>query len=89
MSSHAELLVDSSPMVGATLGTGKKGYLTERSPFPDGLDPDFNFPVDQPIDLNLFPDMGDDSISGPSGRGFELPGDEAAPMDIDQVDHDV
>lgn len=77
-------------MIGPTkIGTGKKGYLSERSPFGDGLDPNFDFPVDQPIDLDLFPDVGNDSISAPSGRGFELPDDGAAPIDIDQFDQDM
>ena len=38
--------------------------------------PDIDFPMDQQIDLGLDLEMlGDTSISGPSGRAFELPDD--------------
>lgn len=70
----------------AKIGSKGRGYLSERSPLGDALDPDFNFPIDEAIDLNLFPDISNDSISGPVGGDFDLPLDDAVAMDHGQMD---
>jgi hypothetical protein len=74
--------VGSSPFVGPV--RDRKGSVSS-DPLGRGLD-DLDFPIDQTIDLGLMDEIGDTSLSAPSGRGFEIPADAGDMMDIDMGD---
>jgi hypothetical protein len=81
----ADASVDSSPLIGPVKDTTLRRTTLNRQSelLADAFDRDLDFPGDQPIDLGLLDNLGDTSISGPSGRGFELPEDGMLDINMD------
>ena len=78
--------VNSSPLIPPVKDTTlrRSTLHAQFDPLADAFDQNLDFPGDQPIELGLMENMGDISISGPSGRAFELPEDGLVDVNMDQ-----